>query len=296
MATEFRPLIFVLDCSTDSSGLYFVVLQSRAGSLRCERTAPGGGGGGSRISVAIPVVIHQDRDQQPYQPHRHRHTRSTSVTATATHDSQSTVKAIILTRRIYNDFPNLTSLRVPKVTILTPHSQRSIGRYMYRFLYNDFYFNDRFLLVNSLELALRYNIYGFYSTWVLRCREPMHGIFHVRTYGQAKGQVLGTYVRTRTYRYVFWPLQPRQEKKIYLSSSGVVQLCWCGKRRESEPEKSSLSSSVPVFITAMELTAEQASCVAGCLLIAAAEHGSSETLVGATFLPETVHKRCVPVR
>ena len=27
---------------------------------------------------------------------------------------------------------------------------------MYRFLYNDFYFNDRFLLVNSLELALRY--------------------------------------------------------------------------------------------------------------------------------------------
>ena len=27
---------------------------------------------------------------------------------------------------------------------------------MYQFLYNDFYFNDRFLLVNSLELALRY--------------------------------------------------------------------------------------------------------------------------------------------
>ena len=25
---------------------------------------------------------------------------------------------------------------------------------MYRFLYNDFYFNDRFLLVNSLELLL----------------------------------------------------------------------------------------------------------------------------------------------
>ena len=33
---------------------------------------------------------------------------------------------------------------------------------MYRFLHNDFYFNDRFLLVNLLELALRY-IYGFYS-------------------------------------------------------------------------------------------------------------------------------------
>ena len=74
----------------------------------------------------------------------------------------STVKAIILTRRIYNDFPKLTGLRVPKVTILT-HSPCSIGQYMYRFLYNDFYFNDRFLLVNSLELALRY-IYGFYST------------------------------------------------------------------------------------------------------------------------------------
>ena len=28
------------------NGLYFVVLQSRAGSLRCERTAQGGGGGG----------------------------------------------------------------------------------------------------------------------------------------------------------------------------------------------------------------------------------------------------------
>ena len=42
---------------------------------------------------------------------------------------ENTVKAIILTRRIYNDFPKLTSLRVPKVTILT-HSQRSIGQYM----------------------------------------------------------------------------------------------------------------------------------------------------------------------
>ena len=29
---------------------------------------------------------------------------------------------------------------------------------MHRFLHNDFYFNDRFLLVNSLELALRYII------------------------------------------------------------------------------------------------------------------------------------------
>ena len=62
---------------------------------------------------------------------------------------------------MYNDFPKLTGLRVPKVTILT-HSQRSIGQYMCRFLYNDFYFNDRFLLVNSLELALRY-IYIIYS-------------------------------------------------------------------------------------------------------------------------------------
>ena len=68
---------------------------------------------------------------------------------------QATVKGIILTRRIYNDFTKLTSLRVPKVTIST-HSQRSIGQYMYRFLYNNFDFNDRFLLVNSLELALRY--------------------------------------------------------------------------------------------------------------------------------------------
>ena len=74
-----------------------------------------------------------------------------------------TVKAIILTRRIFNDFPKLTSLRVPKVTILT-HYQRSIGQYMYRFRYNNLYFNDRYLLVNSLELALRYirevSLYG----------------------------------------------------------------------------------------------------------------------------------------
>ena len=46
----------------------------------------------------------------------------------------STVKAIILTRRIYNDFPKLTSLRVPKLTILT-HSQRSIGQYMFSHVY-----------------------------------------------------------------------------------------------------------------------------------------------------------------
>ena len=65
-----------------------------------------------------------------------------------------TVKAIILTRRIYNDFLKLTGLRVPKLTILT-HSQRSIATVLYRFLYNDFYFNDRVLLVNSLELAPR---------------------------------------------------------------------------------------------------------------------------------------------
>ena len=42
----------------------------------------------------------------------------------------NTVKAIILTMRIYIDFPKLTSLRVPKVTILT-HSQRSVGQYNY---------------------------------------------------------------------------------------------------------------------------------------------------------------------
>ena len=73
---------------------------------------------------------------------------------------ETTVKAIILTRRIYNDFPKSTGLRVPKITILT-YSQRSIGQLLYRFLYNDFYFNDRFLLVNSLELALRYLYMAF---------------------------------------------------------------------------------------------------------------------------------------
>ena len=73
-----------------------------------------------------------------------------------------TVKAIILTRRIYNDFLKLTGLCEQKVTILT-HSQRSIATVLYRFLYNDFYSNDRFPLVNSLELALRYIYYGFYS-------------------------------------------------------------------------------------------------------------------------------------
>ena len=52
-----------------------------------------------------------------------------------------------------NDFPKLTGFGVRKVTILT-HSQRSIGQYMHRFLYNDFYFIDRFLLVNSLELII----------------------------------------------------------------------------------------------------------------------------------------------
>ena len=86
----------------------------------------------------------------------------------------NTVKAIILTRRIYNDFPKLTSLRIPKVTILT-HSQRSIGQYMYRFLYNDFYFNDSFLLVNSLELALRY-IYGFYSSCQIRSGNSLYAL------------------------------------------------------------------------------------------------------------------------
>ena len=75
---------------------------------------------------------------------------------------QNTVKASIPTRRIYHDFLKLTVLRVPKVTILT-HSQRSIATVLYRFPSNDFYFNDRFLLVNSLELALRYK-YGFYSS------------------------------------------------------------------------------------------------------------------------------------
>ena len=46
-------------------------------------------------------------------------------------------KAIILSRRIYNDFLKFTGLREQKVTILT-HSQRSIGQYMDRFLHNDF--------------------------------------------------------------------------------------------------------------------------------------------------------------
>ena len=82
------------------------------------------------------------------------------------HSLQPTVKAIILTRRIYNDFPKFTGLRVPKITILT-YSQRSIGQYMYRFLYNDFYFNDRFLLVNLLELALHY-IYIDIIIWLLQ--------------------------------------------------------------------------------------------------------------------------------
>ena len=50
--------------------------------------------------------------------------------------STSTVKAIILTRRIYNDFPKLTSLRVPKVALLT-HSQRSIGQYCKTCIYNE---------------------------------------------------------------------------------------------------------------------------------------------------------------
>ena len=62
-----------------------------------------------------------------------------------------TVKAIILTGRIYNDFLKLTGLCVPKVTILT-HSQRSIATALYRFLYNNFYFNDRFLLVRISTL------------------------------------------------------------------------------------------------------------------------------------------------
>ena len=42
-ASEIRPLILVLECSTDSSCPYFILLQSRAGSLQCERTAPGVG-------------------------------------------------------------------------------------------------------------------------------------------------------------------------------------------------------------------------------------------------------------
>ena len=75
------------------------------------------------------------------------------------------MKAIILTRRIYNDFPKSTSSRVPKVPIFT-HSQRSIGQYMYRFLYNDFYLHDRFLLVNSLELALRHIYMAFTVTFL----------------------------------------------------------------------------------------------------------------------------------
>ena len=44
-----RPLVFVLECGTDSSGLYFAVLQSRAGSLQCVRTAPG-------VGVQLPAL------------------------------------------------------------------------------------------------------------------------------------------------------------------------------------------------------------------------------------------------
>ena len=43
---------------------------------------------------------------------------------------------------------------------------------MCRFLYNDFYFNDRFLLVNSLELALRY-IYIMAFTVLRHTRIPL---------------------------------------------------------------------------------------------------------------------------
>ena len=47
---------------------------------------------------------------------------------------------------------------------------------MYGFLYNDFYFNDRFLLVNPLELALR-NIYGFfYSSTLCRVLSREHSL------------------------------------------------------------------------------------------------------------------------
>ena len=78
-------------------------------------------------------------------------------TALCVHLRRITVKAIIITRRIYNNFLKLTGLRAQKVTILT-RAQRSIATELYRFLYNDFYFNDRSLLVSSLELALRYII------------------------------------------------------------------------------------------------------------------------------------------
>ena len=44
-------------------------------------------------------------------------------------------------------------IRVPKVRIRT-YFQRSIRQYTYRFLYNDFYFNDRFLLVNPLLIPV----------------------------------------------------------------------------------------------------------------------------------------------
>ena len=57
--------------------------------------------------------------------------------------------------------------KITPVPLYTPRKSRLLfytpgGLYtgfygMYRFLYNDFYFNDRCLLVNSLELALRYN-------------------------------------------------------------------------------------------------------------------------------------------
>ena len=114
----------------------------------------------TRTNFSTEIISVQERDRV-----RNR-TKINSV-----QKCPAAVKAIILMRRIHNDFPKLTSLRVPKVTIFT-HSQRSIGKYMYRFLYNDFYFNDRFLLVNSLELALgfiwllQYTVLGVFCSQV----------------------------------------------------------------------------------------------------------------------------------
>ena len=100
------------------------------------------------VPCARSLVCKMDGQARDHCVQDLHYTRSTS-------DCTQLLKSIILTRRLYNDFQKLTSLRVPKVTIFN-HSQRSSGQYMYPFLYNDFYFNDRFLLVNSLELVLRY--------------------------------------------------------------------------------------------------------------------------------------------
>ena len=80
----------------------------------------------------------------------------------------TTVKAIILTRRIYNDFPKSTGLRVPKVTIPT-YSQRSIGQFMYRFLYNNFYSRSYAEDVTSVTSGASQGPHSFNLVFVCLC-------------------------------------------------------------------------------------------------------------------------------